>query len=113
MANNKYIKVTDKNGKSTIVLSSNEAFAKNQGFKISEPTQEEVQQYFPNEKGKTVNKQNVNSSSEKELEKAQKALEKEKSEHEKTKQQIDKLKSEHAAQVEKLQAEIDKLKKKE
>ncbi|PXV61176.1 hypothetical protein CLV62_1259 [Dysgonomonas alginatilytica] len=47
MAKSKYIKVTDEKGKSSVVLGINEAFYRSQKYKISEPTKEEIQEYFP------------------------------------------------------------------
>lgn len=67
----KYIKVT-KEESSSVVLSSNEAFYKAQGYTISEPSKAEIEASFPEEKKETTK---VDSSAKKALEEAQKALE--------------------------------------
>lgn len=57
MSKGKFIKVTPKGSKeSVVVLASNEVFWKSQGAKIEEPTQEEIEKFFPETKktGKTA-----------------------------------------------------------
>lgn len=47
----KYIKVT-KDNSSSVVLGSNEAFYKAQGYEISEPSKSEIENSFPEEREK-------------------------------------------------------------
>jgi hypothetical protein len=68
----KHIKVT-KGEHSAVVLASNEAFYKAQGYTISEPKKTEIEAAFPEEK--KVETAKVDSSAKKALEEAQKALE--------------------------------------
>jgi DNA helicase TIP49 (TBP-interacting protein) len=42
----KYIKVTEKDKSSVIVLASNEGFYKSRGAKIEEPTKKEIEKFF-------------------------------------------------------------------
>ncbi|WP_418894226.1 hypothetical protein [Limibacterium fermenti] len=50
MEKGKYIKVTLKDGTKHVILSSNEAFYKKTGVKISVPTQAEIEKAFPEER---------------------------------------------------------------
>ena len=72
----KYIKVTEKDKSPFIALTSNESFYKNRGAKIEEPTQEEIEKCFPEEK-KPVQKEDEN------------ALSAEKASHNETKSKLD------------------------
>lgn len=48
MSKGNFIKVTPKDSKeSYVVLASNEVYFKSQGAKIEEPTQEEIEKFFP------------------------------------------------------------------
>lgn len=75
---NKYIKVIDKNEKVSIVMSANKSFYRSQGYKVSEPTQEEIELYFPHEKAKVNTDTSALNS---ELEDVKKALNEERAEH--------------------------------
>lgn len=46
----KYIKVATKDGKSSVVLASNEAFYKSLSAKIEVPSEKEIHSFFPEEK---------------------------------------------------------------
>ena len=130
MSKSKYIKVTNANKKSSVVMATNEAFYKSQGYQISEPTQEEVEEYFPSARVATTPVQKVDTSGvESELQQVRTDLEKEKEDHAETanklkveqghhadtKQALDSAKSELQqvrTDLESVQKELDKLKKK-
>jgi hypothetical protein len=81
----KYIKVTEKDKSPVVVLSANRAFFASRGFKIEEPTQKEIEAFFPEEKQTGESDENarlekVNA----ELETVRKELEAEKSAHTET-----------------------------
>jgi len=85
MSKGKYIKVTDANNKSSVVMATNEAFYKSQGYQISEPTQEEIEEYFPSARVATAPVQKVDTSGvESELQQVRTDLEKEKEDHAET-----------------------------
>jgi hypothetical protein len=46
----RYIKVTEKDRRPVVLLAANRAFFASRGFKIEEPTQEEIESFFPEEK---------------------------------------------------------------
>ena len=49
MAKGKYIKVKSKDKKTAVVLATNEGFYRSQGYELSDPTEEEIKEYFPSE----------------------------------------------------------------
>lgn len=130
MLKSKYIKVTDANKKSSVVMATNEAFYNSQGYQISEPTQEEIEEYFPSVRVETSSVQKIDTSGvEIELQQVRTDLEKEKKDHVETanklkveqehhtdtKKTLDSTKSELQqvrADLESVQKELDKLKKK-
>lgn len=106
MSNSKYIKVTDANKKSSVVMATNEAFYKSQGYQISEPTQEEIEEYFPSARVVTASVQKVDTSGvETELQQVRTDLNEEKAEHLTTKNLLDKEKEDHAETANKLKVE--------
>jgi len=135
MNKSNYIKVTSKEGKSSVVLASNKSFYESQDYKISEPSQEEINTNFPSGHKSTGSVVNIDTSAtDKALEKMQNALKEEKAEHvktnkllteeqkghKKTKETYDNLLSEHekiqnalqeaASNINKLETEIANLK---
>jgi len=50
--NQRYIKVVQKDGSEFVTLKSNESFHRSRKSEIKEPTQEEIEKYFPEEKEK-------------------------------------------------------------
>jgi chromosome segregation ATPase len=135
MDKSKYIKVTDKNSKSTVVLASNTSFYQSQGYKIEEPTEKEIEAYFPTVKTITGSEEKVDTSEiEEQLKKAQTSLSEERAEHLTTRNQLTAEQDEHkktkdafatldseykkaqtslseaTANIEKLNAELAKLK---
>jgi len=78
----KYVKVTEKDGRSFIVLASNEQFYKKRGATIEAPTQEEIEKCFPEEAANTAQKTGVNAAD-------TSALKAEKEAHEATKHKHD------------------------
>lgn len=135
MDKSKYIKVTDKNSKATVVLASNKSFYQSQGYNITEPTEEEIETFFPTEKTVVGSEEKVDTSEiEEQLKKAQASLSEERAEHlttrnlltseqdehKKTKDAFDALDSEYkkaqaslseaTANIEKLNAELAKSK---
>jgi hypothetical protein len=71
-----YIKVTEKDKKPVIVLIANKAFYEKRGARIEEPTQKEIEAFFPEErKGKTTETKQALVDACAELEKVKTALE--------------------------------------
>lgn len=105
MSKSKYIKITDRNGKSSVVMGDNETFYKSQAYKISEPAPEEIEQYFP-----SAMCHNKAALSELESSLAQLKLEltEERAEHLSTKNLLEQANADLAS----AQKELDKLKKK-
>ena len=97
---NKYIKVTEKDKTSFIVLASNEAFYKSRGATIAEATKEEIEKAFPEEM-KFVEK--VTDA---------KAFELEKAAHEETKQKLEAEILAHSKTKQKLEEAIKAKKEK-
>lgn len=130
MSKSKYIKVTDANKKSSVVMATNESFYKSQGYQISEPSQQEIDEYFPSARVVTASVQKIDTSGvETELQKVRTDLNVEKAEHAETanklkveeryhsdtKQALDSTKDELQkvrTDLESVQKELDKLKKK-
>jgi hypothetical protein len=106
----KYIKITEKDKKPIIILVANKAFYEKRGARIEEPTQKEIEAFFPEErKGKTTETKQA-------LTAASAELEREKTAHAETKQalaaasaELEKVKS----ALEEAQKQITKLSKKE
>lgn len=106
MSKSKYIKVTDANNKSSVVMATNEAFYKSQGYQISEPTQEEIEEYFPSSRVVTATVQKVDTSGlETELQQVRTNLNEEKAEHLTTKNLLQQEKDNHAETTNKLSVE--------
>ena len=115
MDKKKYIKVTPKGSdKSHVVLATNEAFYKSQGAKIDEPTAAEIVKYFP-EEGKSSEFRVPSSELIAALETAKTAAETKVSELETAletaKTAAETAKADYEAKIQKLDAEIAKLKK--
>ncbi|MDR2003945.1 MAG: hypothetical protein LBQ74_13010 [Prevotella sp.] len=96
---NKYIKVTDNNGKSSVVPAGNEDFFKAQKYKIGKPTDEEIEAFFPTVKKaasgvKTTYISELGKAQE-ELGRAQTALIEERAEHVATRNQLISEQDEH------------------
>jgi septal ring factor EnvC (AmiA/AmiB activator) len=109
----KYIKVTEKDGPPFVVLATNKAFFMNLNAKIEEPTQEEIEAFFPEERpdfpGKTT-RPNA------ELETVKKELEAEKAAHAETAKNLATVNAELEtvkAALNEAQKQIAKLSKKE
>lgn len=106
MSNSKYIKVTDANKKSSVVMATNEAFYKSQGYQISEPSQEDIEKYFPSERVVTGSVKEVDTyKPESELLKMRTDLNEEKAEHLTTRNLFDKEQADHAETANKLKVE--------
>lgn len=96
MDKSKYIKVIDKNSKATVVLVSNKSFYKSQGYNITEPTEEEIETFFPSEKIVVGSEEKVDTSEmEEQLKKAQTSLNEERAEHLTTRNQLTAEQDEH------------------
>ncbi len=134
----KYIKVTDDSGKSSVVLAGSESFFKAQKYKISNPTDEEIEAFFPTKQkeagGGRINYISELTKAQAELTKAQTSLIEERAEHLTTRNQLIAEQDEHkktkdalsaldleykkaqtslseaASNIEKLNAELAKLK---
>lgn len=114
MSKSKYIKVTDANKLSSVVMAANEAFYESQGYQVSEPTQDEIDAYFPTTVGATASKQDV-SDVENKLHQVKTELAEERAEHLTTGNKLIAAQSElHQVktELESVQKELDKLKKK-
>lgn len=106
MSKSKYIKVTDANKKSSVVMATNEAFYKSQGYQISEPTQEEIEEYFPSARVVIASVKKVDTSGiESELQQVRTDLYEEKAEHITTKNLLEKEKEDLAETANKLKVE--------
>lgn len=55
----KYIKVTEEGKPSIVILAANKAYYLSKGAKITEPTQEEIAEFFPEEKKKDIQSENI------------------------------------------------------
>ncbi|GHT33571.1 hypothetical protein FACS189434_08010 [Bacteroidia bacterium] len=109
MANEKYIKVTPKDGKPVIILAANRAFyAKQKDTKIEIPTQEEINAAFPYEKKNAESNKGIENIK-KQLETVTAELADEKTAHAETQKQLETV----TAELEKAKKEIEKLSKKQ
>ena len=55
----KYIKVTEEGKPSIVILAANKAYYLSKGAKITEPTEEEIAKFFPEEKKKDIQSENI------------------------------------------------------
>ena len=55
----KYIKVTEAGKPSIVILAANKAYYLSKGAKITEPTEEEIAEFFPEEKKKDIQSENI------------------------------------------------------
>lgn len=96
MDKSKYIKVIDKNSKATVVLASNKSFYQSQGYEITEPTEKEIETYFPTVKVVAGSAEKVDISEiEEQLKKSQSSLNEERAEHLTTRNQLTAEQDEH------------------
>ena len=55
----KYIKVSEEGKPSIVILAANKAYYLSKGAKITEPTEEEIAKFFPEEKKKDIQSENI------------------------------------------------------
>ena len=98
----RYIKVTDENGKPFVALKTNEPLYRSRKYKIEEATKEEIEKFFPEEKEKIESKTD-------DLKKLSDELAKEKISHDETKR----LLSEANSKIESYEKKVEKQNKKD
>lgn len=55
----KYIKVSEEGKPSIVILAANKAYYLSKGAKITSPTQEEIAEFFPEEKKNDIQSENI------------------------------------------------------
>jgi len=94
----KYIKVTDNDGKSSVVPAGSECFFKSQKYKISDPTNEEIEAFYPT---KTTGGSSISDN----IKELSEAFRSEKAAHTETSKILESEQNAHKAAVNKLSEE--------